>query len=719
MLNHRTEGILHDVQTRERTNAALVRLMDGILVDSLQAARFSEEFLLNHDEEKATQVNALFIKASAIDLDAVHSRQRREAVATLLDKITTSAESFATLVDLQKEVGLGLNDGLRGKLGAAVERANEKMDHFITKLKIADRAGYAKAMLLDMRQQEKDYMLAPRADHIEAFEASYSNLLSSLKSFGFNAIARLELKGYLKVYHHDFLAWVEGDKKLKAQADTFRQTVSDLIASVKADSEQVLQDSADQIALGKAEQKKTELVFYLVAALLVLAMVIAALSMARSITRPLSFLTRGMLQLADNDPDVTLNGLDRKDEFGDMTRALSVFRDNFIERRKLEQQASIEREHEVLRQNKVAYVVGEFRSKIRNMLSALEGGNRNMIVSAQTLKEAAQSADCLAQSTNMATQNSHSSVQTVASAVDDLAASIGDIVGQTSRSYDVVSHLRSTAQNAQHDISALSDAVEHIGSVLGMIRDIADQTNLLALNATIEAARAGAAGKGFAIVASEVKSLSGQTSKATEEIASQITAVQRSTQNAVDAIMNMSDAINDIDSMAANIVSSTEQQDSVTREISQAIRVAAHGTGEASDNVVGVAGAISQTSEEAEKVRLVSEELADFCKNLSSSVEDFLREVAEDIEERRHSLRKSCDGTMTLLHKGMDLTLPLLDVSETGLSLQNVPQDIEVGDEVRLQDENGEMLVARLCWRHADKCGFSLQGEGQISKAAA
>jgi methyl-accepting chemotaxis protein len=84
----------------------------------------------------------------------------------------------------------------------------------------------------------------------------------------------------------------------------------------------------------------------------------------------------------------------------------------------------------------------------------------------------------------------------------------------------------SVSQSTDAEIAALSQAAQKIGDVVELIRDVAAQTNLLALNATIEAARAGAAGRGFAVVASEVKSLAVQTARATEEISSQIQAVQ-------------------------------------------------------------------------------------------------------------------------------------------------------------------------------------------------
>src|SRR3546814_3320408 len=106
------------------------------------------------------------------------------------------------------------------------------------------------------------------------------------------------------------------------------------------------------------------------------------------------------------------------------------------------------------------------------------------------------------------------------------------------------------ARTTKGEVEALFDAAQRIGAVVNMIQDIAEQTNLLALNATIEAARAGEAGKGFAVVASEGKSLATQTAKATEEISQQIGDIQSSTGSAVQAIAQITATIEEVHGIA-------------------------------------------------------------------------------------------------------------------------------------------------------------------------
>lgn len=429
--------------------------------------------------------------------------------------------------------------------------------------------------------------------------------------------------------------------------------------------------------------------------------------LARGITKPMNALLVDMKILARDNPDVKLGGMDRSDEIGDMTRALSVFRDNALKRRELEVTQSTERQREEMRQNHITTIVEGFRSTISEVITTMRDGNQTMISSANSLRHAAQSANQKAADASKATHNANGNVQTVASAAEELSGSIREIAHQSGRTYEVVGKLRSTAEQAESEVSGLANTVEQVGTVVEMIRAIAEQTNLLALNATIEAARAGEAGKGFAVVAAEVKELSNQTAKATEEIAKQIGTIQVSTQDAVEAIGLMAGAVGEINEMSASIAASSEEQDAATQEISKSISLASEGSAQVAVNVEGVGEAIDETSKQAEQVRSVSESLAQTAQSLSDSVEGFLNDVSRDVEERRKALRMAVNDPVTLVLDGHEHACIMVNRTNQGCSLTEIPNHLTEGVMVTVRNQEGVETRYRTVWVKGDQAGFS------------
>jgi methyl-accepting chemotaxis protein len=218
-------------------------------------------------------------------------------------------------------------------------------------------------------------------------------------------------------------------------------------------------------------------------------------------------------------------------------------------------------------------------------------------------------------------------VQAVAAATEELSASIRGVIGQVGESSGVIARAREAADKSRGTIATLAESTARIGSVLRLIEAIARQTNLLALNATIEAARAGEAGRGFSIVASEVKHLAKQTAEATEEIAKQIAAIQGDTKSAVEEIGHVGEVISRLDVISEHITQSMEQQGEATSEIARNIADASSAT----RNVSSQLDQLSQSTAEARTsvgvIASISTELGEASGELREALDKFLRHL--------------------------------------------------------------------------------------------
>jgi methyl-accepting chemotaxis protein len=187
-------------------------------------------------------------------------------------------------------------------------------------------------------------------------------------------------------------------------------------------------------------------------------------------------------------------------------------------------------------------------------------------------------------------------VQSVATATEELNANTREIAANASEAAQVATRAVEIASETKQTFDQLDESGTTIGNVVKVIYAIAEQTNLLALNATIEAARAGEAGKGFAVVADEVKKLANQTAQATEEISSTAEVISNHTRVAGDAIGEISSIIRQIHDIQTTIASGVEEQTATTAEIAHAVTEAATGSSEIAERIAGIAAAVQQTA---------------------------------------------------------------------------------------------------------------------------
>lgn len=315
----------------------------------------------------------------------------------------------------------------------------------------------------------------------------------------------------------------------------------------------------------------------------------------KSLTNPIRKMTNNLKDIAQGDGDLTIR-LDesRNDEIGEMAHWFNTF------------------------VGKLQTMIGELAgdaemlanssTELSSTATELSGSAEETTCRSSTVAAAAEEMSTNMNNMAAASKQMTDSIESVACAAEQMSTSISEIATNAEQASTVASNAAEMATASNQTIGELGTAADGIGKVIEVIQEIAEQTNLLALNATIEAARAGEAGKGFAVVATEVKELAKQTAEATEDIRGRVEAIQGSSNQAVDSIAQISQVIDEVNSISRTIASAVEEQSVTTRDISQnvsqtscAVNSVATGVAETAKASCEIAETITSVSETAKR----------------------------------------------------------------------------------------------------------------------
>ena len=380
---------------------------------------------------------------------------------------------------------------------------------------------------------------------------------------------------------------------------------------------------ADAEAAYAAKVQSILLIFGLFTVLISISTYVLLLRMLK----PVKQMADGIEALADERDPATARFLQRGDEIGLIAQSIERLSNSLSERRQMQAKENTRLSIDSARRERMERALYAFESAVNQVIARVETRSGSINEATTTVGDSANGATASAQETMTATGQTLTSVTGIAGATEELNAAIGEIRRQTEAAVTISQEANTAVDIASTDVSGLAETAGKIGEVVQLIRAIAEQTNLLALNATIEAARAGEAGRGFAVVASEVKQLASQTARATEDISSQVGAIQSATHRTTASMENIASTMGRMRDANDAISGAIEQQASATREINVSVTRAAQIAGVAGESVGAVAQRLGAVDSAVRALDSVAGSLGSDVSDLRNAVEAFLSEV--------------------------------------------------------------------------------------------
>jgi methyl-accepting chemotaxis protein len=359
-----------------------------------------------------------------------------------------------------------------------------------------------------------------------------------------------------------------------------------------------------------------------------LILVLAFLLAHYSVARPLQRLEKAMNALAAGKFEVEIGHTLRGDEVGAMARAAEVFRENGIALREAEFERETHRlQADADKREALSQIAGNFEREILTVAESLAESSAELERSSHHVASVAEESGRHANTAiDVAGENAQGAVA-IADAVEELSASIGEIESQVSNASNAVVEATVRTSEAVTNVSGLLGLVDDIDQFASLVTSIANQTNLLALNATIEAARAGEAGRGFSVVAQEVKSLAAQTTSALDQIKSKTASVHGAIENVSMSTEAISRSVARIEDVSAAISRSVEQQSLAARKIAENVDSAAERTRALVDTITSASNVAGRTNRAAEIILAAVAELNQQAARLKDDAQQFATRV--------------------------------------------------------------------------------------------
>ncbi|REL31028.1 methyl-accepting chemotaxis protein [Thalassotalea euphylliae] len=583
-------------------NIQVARHIGKIESHVLQLRRHEKDFIARKDmayvdkyqntaQQLRAEVESLANELQGVGLDNTETTAMKSVIANY-------EQAFTELTNTQQAIGLHPKDGLHGSLRSAV--------HDVETLIGKDDYQLLSGML-QLRRNEKDFMLRLDEKYVTRLQNNTVKLVEAVRASGFDEDKKSNIVTLLNSYQSAFLNLVNEQRKLGLTPDQGIQ--GEMRATIHRVDEilaRLITISSDEASQYTSFVERLAFIAFFI--ILVVAIGFASY-IAKSVLTSIRRLQTSMLAISQSN-DLTIEiDASGNDELSEMAKVFETMVQNFRN------------------------LIVEVNQSVTTLNDATQQVANNISVTNQGVASQIQETDMVA-----------TAVTEMVATVDEIANNTQEAAHKAELTNENASQGKLGVDHTKGQISALSENLadseqivqelakdsETIGSVLDVIRGIAEQTNLLALNAAIEAARAGEQGRGFAVVADEVRTLASRTQDSTQEIEGIISSLQQRTHQIVehmaDCRVQGDESSTKADSAGQMLVEITQDVSTIMEmntAIAMAIKEQSAVATEVNKHVVLIRDVAEQSGQMAQQNEQMSHELSEQAHKLQLEVNRF------------------------------------------------------------------------------------------------